>query len=184
MAKSLARAPRRPSRAGRSGSRGFTLVETVMMAAVLTLGLAGAAQVVVASATLGRRNLAQTQASLIAERELERLIATGCDNLNQDLPCANIIALDHTTRSVWWSANGDAYETAPAVGDPLRREYRIALDVDSPSSFEGLERGDPDLTRSLAGSGAGNQVNARVEVSWTEPNRPRQVVVLQTRIAP
>lgn len=155
-----------------------------MLGAILTLGLMGAAQVVLASSTLSRRNLAQTQAALIAERELERMIAMGCDNLDPNHPCANMVALDHTTRSVWWSAAGDAYETAPSSSDPTRREYHVALDVDAPGAFEGAELGEPDLARSLANAGAGNQVNVRVVVSWAEPNRPRQAVALQTRIAP
>jgi type II secretory pathway pseudopilin PulG len=178
MTSKRSRAPTR-RRAG-----GFTLIEATMMAAILAIGLAGAAQVVTTAATFSRRNLAQTQAYLVAERELERLISMGCDGLNPTVPCANLIAMDHSTRSVWWGVNGDAYEAAPAAGDPLRREYRILLDVDAPGAFEGAEKGEPDLTRSLAGAGAGNQVNARVQVSWTEQGRPRQVVALQTRIAP
>lgn len=152
------------------------------MGAVLALGLASAMQVATASAAFSRRNLAQTQATLIAERELERLIAMGCDDLSELEPCKNIKDLDRTTRSVWWSAGGEAYEDPPGAADPPRREYQISVDVDPP--YEGDEHGEPDLTQPLVGAGLGRQVNVRVQVSWIEPGRPRQVVALQTRIAP
>jgi type II secretory pathway pseudopilin PulG len=180
-----------PPRAGRegrsarglSGPRGFTLVEALVMGAVLALGLASAMQVATASAAFSRRNLAQTQATLIAERELERLIAMGCDDLIEDEPCKNIKDFDSApTRSVWWSADGEAYEDPPGATDPPRREYRISVDVDPP--YEGDEHGEPDMTQPLAGAGLARRVNVRVQVSWTEPGRPRQVVALQTRIAP
>ncbi len=168
----------------RSPHRGFTLIEAMMMMAVLALGLGAAASVVTTSAQLSRRNLAQTQGYMVAERELERLTFLGCDGANPNSPCANLLALDNSTRMVWWGANGDAYETAPGPSDPPRRQYRIRVDVDAPGQFEGAELGEPDLTRSLAGAGAGNQVNVRVQVSWTENEKPTQIVALQTRIAP
>lgn len=179
-----------PPRAGRvvrsargiSGPRGFTLVEALVMGAVLALGLASAMQVATASAAFSRRNLAQTQATLIAERELERLIAMGCDELIDDEPCQNIKDLDRTTRSVWWSADGETSEEPPGATDPPRREYQISVDVDPP--YEGEEHGEPDMTLPLLGARLGRQVNVRVQVSWVEPGRPRQVVALQTRIAP
>lgn len=152
------------------------------MGAVLALGLASAMHVATASAAFSRRNLAQTQATLIAERELERLIAMGCDDLIYDQPCNNLQAFDNTTRSVWWSADGEAYVDPPGATDPPRREYQVSVDVDPP--YEGDELGEPNLRRPLAGAGAGRQVNVRVQVSWTEPGRPRQVVALQTRMAP
>ncbi|QSQ28367.1 hypothetical protein JY651_33895 [Pyxidicoccus parkwayensis] len=151
-------------------------------AAVLMVGILGVLIVLVAASRQNRRNNNQTQASLIAEQELERIVSLRCKG-NDASPCSNIQALDDSVRRVWWSANGDMSEVAPAPGATPQMEYTVAVDVDPP--YEGGEQGVPSLTRTEAGISlpAGMIVNVRVTVSWAEPSAPRRAVALQTRMS-
>ncbi len=161
--------------------RGATLIEVMATGVVLILGLLGAAMLVHYTAKQNRRTLTQTQAQLIAERELERISALGCQN---DPPCANIQALAAASPySVWQRVNGGILTAAPAAGEPPAREYSVMVDVDPP--FEDGEVGEPAVNRVLANGQVGNLVNVRVAVSWKEPGEDRsRVFVLQTRMAP
>ncbi len=175
---------------GRGQPRGMSLVETLVALAVAAIGLTGLAALVLASSTVVKRNFAITQAQAVAQRELERIVALGCND-----NCANIKQLDGNTRNLYWSASGDLTETAPATGasNPIKMEFHVAVDVDPP--YEGTERGVPRLDRpldgtdSVVGSATGSMVNVRVTVSWAdtvgrEAGRTRQVFAMQTRMAP
>lgn len=146
---------------------------------VLLVGLAAVGQIVVGTAKRNRANLLQAQGQMVAERELERLTAQGCSTTPA---CGNIIALDNTTYSVFSSAAGEI--TNAAVANANQRQFMVAVDVDAPGMFEGAEAGAPVIGRVLAGAGVGTVFNVRVTVSWDEPSRPRQVVAMQTRMAP
>lgn len=170
------------------GHRGMSMVETLVALAVSAIGLTGVAALVVASSTVVKRNYAVTQAQAVAQRELERIVALGCND-----NCANIKQLDGNARTLYWSATGDLTETAPPTGpsNPVKMQFRVSVDVDPP--YEGAERGVPRLDRPLDGTNtvvgavAGGMVNVRVNVSWTDTvgrGRPRQVAVMQTRMAP
>lgn len=175
---------------GRGQPRGMSLVETLVALAVAAIGLTGLAALVLASSAVVKRNFAITQAQAVAQRELERIVALGCNE-----NCVNIKQLDGNTRNLYWSNSGDLTETVPAVGsgNPIKMEFHVAVDVDPP--YEGTERGVPRLDRPLdgtdtvVGSATGSMVNVRVTVSWTdtvgkEAGRPRQVFATQTRMAP
>jgi Tfp pilus assembly protein PilW len=166
----------------RRHARGLTLLETMATAAALMVGILGVLIVLVAASRQNRRNNNQTQASLIAEQELERIVSLRCMG-SDAAPCANIQALDDSVRQVWWSANGEMSEVAPAAGAPPQMLYTVAVDVDPP--VEGGEQGSPSLTRVVAGQNlaAGLVVNVRVTVSWQEPSFPRRAVALQTRMS-
>lgn len=155
-------------------------------AVALMLGILGITLTVQASSRQNRRNNNLNQATLIAEQELERIVALHCDNQQIADPCLNIKALDNTARQVWWSANGRMMETAPGAGDPPQVAYTLAVDVDPP--FEAGETGAPALNRTIVTHGAAIPanvvVNVRVTVSWVEPNSPRRAVALQTRMSP
>lgn len=166
----------------RRHARGLTLLETMATAAVLMVGILGVLTVLVAASRQNRRNNNQTQASLIAEQELERIVSLRC--LGDDAsPCSNIQVLDDSVRRVWWTANGDMTEVEPAAGTTPQMLYTVAVDVDPP--VEGGEQGSPSLTRPVAGLtlSAGMIVNVRVTVSWQEPSFPRRAVALQTRMS-
>lgn len=175
---------------GGRGRRGMSLVETLVALAVSAVGITGVAALVMASSTVVKRNYAITQAQAVAQREMERIVALGCND-----NCANIKQLDGNARSIYWNATGELTDTPPAVGptNPVKAEFRVAVDVDPP--YEGAERGIPRLdrpldgTNSTVGSVAGEMVNVRVSVSWRDTSgrtaaRPRQVAVMQTRMAP
>jgi hypothetical protein len=149
--------------------------------AVVVFGILGVSLVVLASSKQNRRNLIHAQAGLIAEQELERIVAMRCTAEPPAAPCASVIALDRTTRTVWWSSNGTPREVAPGAGDPARLRYEVAVDVDPP--FEGQETGSPLLTRMVAGQPLANVINVRVTVSWLDPDLGRRAVALQTRMA-
>ena len=168
--------------------RGMSLVETLVALAVSAVGMTGVAALVMASSTVVKRNYAITQAQAVAQRELERIVALGCNDT-----CSNIKQLDGNARSLYWNATGELTDTPPAVGptNPVKTEFRVSVDVDPP--YEGSERGIPRLDRPLDGTNgvvgtkAGGMVNVRVNVSWVDAagrNRPRQVAVMQTRMAP
>ncbi|WP_163990437.1 type IV pilus modification PilV family protein [Pyxidicoccus caerfyrddinensis] len=166
----------------RRHARGITLLETIATAAVLMVGILGVLTVLVATSRQNRRNNNQTQATLIAEQELERIVALRCMG-SDAAPCSNIQALDDSVRQVWWSANSEMAEVAPAAGSTPRMQYTVAVDVDPP--VEGGEEGSPSLTRLVAGQSlpTGMIVNVRVTVSWKEPSVPRRAVALQTRMS-
>lgn len=159
-------------------ARGMTLAEVMITIAVLGLGVVGAGNVVSYSTRLGRHSLSTAQAQFLANRELERIVAIGCGNAQS---CANLLALDRTSYSIYWTPSGTPSTSAPSGSN--WQEYHVAVDVDSASSVEGGEKGEPELGRSLAGAGAGHQANVRVSVGWEEGKR-RYVEVLQTRVAP
>ncbi|MGA9525548.1 MAG: pilus assembly protein [Myxococcaceae bacterium] len=165
----------------RCAQRGVTVIEVMATGVVLILGLLGAAMLVHSTSKQNRRTLTQTQAQLIAERELERISALGCQF---DPPCANIQALAAAAPySVWQRANGGILTAIPGAGDPPAREYSVAVDVDPP--FEDGELGEPAVNRVLANGLTGNQINVRVAVTWKEPGDDQsRVYVLQTRMAP
>ncbi len=161
--------------------RGITLIETMATMAILIGGIGAVGMTVAGTSTLNRRNLRQSQALLLAERELARLTQAGCDGVAPLDPCANLKALDGAVLPpVFWAANGKLADTAGS-GSP-RARFDVAVDVDPP--FEAAEVGVPSLVRPLAGSEAGNLVNVKVTVSWNEPDRVPQTMVLQTRVAP
>lgn len=163
-------------------ARGLSLLESMATAVVLMVGILGVLLVLVASSRQNRRNNNQTQATLIAEQELERIVAMRCKGLDTS-PCSNIQALDRSVREVWWSANGQMSEDEPANAPEDQVVYTVAVDVDPP--VEGNEAGSPSLSRTVAGIPlpAGLIVNVRVTVSWVEPSFPRRAVALQTRMS-
>ncbi len=164
----------------RRRQRGVTLIEVMATAVVLTLGLLGAAMLVNYTSKQNRRTLTQTQAQIIAERELERISALGCQ---LDPPCQNVKLLDQSRYQVWQRVNGGLLISAPDAGEDPAREYDVFVDVDP--EFEDGETGEPAVSRVLADGQIGNQVNVRVAVSWVEPGEAQsRVVVLQTRMAP
>jgi type II secretory pathway pseudopilin PulG len=161
--------------------RGVTLIESLATMTILIGGIAAIGMTVAATSNLNRRNLRQSQALVLAERELERITQLGCDNVVPLDPCANLKALDGVVLPpVFWAANGkvEAVTTAAAP----RARYDVQLDVDPP--FEAAETGAPRLLRPLANSEAGSIVNVRVTVSWDDQSRAKQAVALQTRVAP
>ncbi|MFY0576817.1 prepilin-type N-terminal cleavage/methylation domain-containing protein [Cystobacter fuscus] len=93
---------RRPSRR----RRGITLLETLMTAAVLILGIGVVASTVVSIVRLNRRNLAQAQAYTIAEWWLERVTRMGCKGDDSN-PCKDIKELDDDPPiTLYWNASG------------------------------------------------------------------------------
>ena len=172
----------RQSPQARRHERGLTLLESMATAVVLMIGILGVLIVLVAASRQNRRNDNQTQATLIAEQELERIVALRCKG-EGTTPCSNIQEMDRRVRQVWWAANGEMSEVAPVAGEPPRMEYTVAVDVDPP--VEGGEQGSPLLSRPIAGITipTGHVVNVRVTVSWEEPSFPRRAVALQTRMS-
>ncbi|AEI62642.1 type IV pilus modification PilV family protein [Corallococcus macrosporus] len=168
--------------------RGLSILETLVTAAVLMLGILGILLTLGTASRHNRRNNNLGQASLIAEQELERVVNLRCVGEPLSDPCVNIKQLDNTGRDVWWSANGRMSETPPVPGAPPRMAYALRLDVDPP--FEGAETGEPALSRAIPLPHASNLaphqvINVRVTVSWQEaPGAPRRAVALQTRMAP
>jgi type II secretory pathway pseudopilin PulG len=177
---------------GARALRGATLLESMATMVVLVFGILGVALTVLAASRQNRRNLIQAQASLIAERELERITAMGCVGPTA-APCQNIQGLDGFTQTLWWAADGEPFTQAPGPTDPARLRFDIAVDVDPGpgGAFEGAERGSPVLNRQVAGRNLQQVVNVRVLVSWPDTllnnfgvNTPRRAVVLQTRMVP
>lgn len=168
--------------------RGLSILETIATAAVLMLGILGIMLTLGAASRHNRRNNNLSQANLIAEQELERVVNLRCVGEPLNDPCVNIKQLDNTGRDVWWSANGRMTETPPLPGATPQMAYTLTLDVDPP--FEGAETGEPALNRAIPLPHASNLalhqvVNVRVTVSWMEePGAPRRAVALQTRMAP
>jgi type II secretory pathway pseudopilin PulG len=172
----------RPSRR----RRGITLLETLMTAAVLILGIGVVASTVVSIVRLNRRNLAQAQAYTIAEWWLERVTRMGC-RAGGTNPCANIEQLDaNPPVTLYWNASGIPSETPPLPGanQEAARPYQVTIDVDPPN--EGEESGSPPLKRSVAGVILDKTRNVRVTVSWQDElsRDDYHAVALQTRVAP
>jgi hypothetical protein len=162
--------------------RGVTFIEAMMSMVVAAIGVSGVVSLVVASSTIVRRTQTRNQALALAQRELEDIVARGC-NPDPAAWCNNIQALDGRSSSVWLSVDSGLKATAPTTPDPSLRQFTIDLDVDPP--YEGAERGFPRIERPLDnGATHGSVVNVRVTVSWVEPNRSRQAAVLQTRMSP
>lgn len=162
--------------------RGVTFIEAMMSMVVAAIGVSGAASLVVASSAVVRRTQTANQAQLLAQRELEGIVALGC-NPNPAARCNNVQALDGRSSSVWLSVDSGLRVTAPTTPDASLRQFTVAVDVDPP--YEGAERGFPRIERPLDnGAVAGAVVNVRVTVSWLEASRGRQAVVLQTRMSP
>ena len=169
--------------------RGLTLLETLVTAAVLILGIGVVASTVVSIVRLNRRNLAQAQAYTLAEWWLERMTRMGCTGNDVNTACNDIKALDDSSRILYWNASGIPSTTAP-TGPELARPYTVTIDVDPP--FEGNELGVPRLSRPFAVPGSPNPVslsltvNVRVTVSWEDELSRGQVhaVALQTRVGP
>ncbi|MHA7628098.1 type IV pilus modification PilV family protein [Corallococcus sp. M7] len=162
-------------------ARGVTLLEVMATMAVMLLGVAAAMTVVSQTARSNRQTLTANQAQVIAERELESILARGCEGTND---CSN---LDNYTYTVYQTAEGDLRTTAPA--GVVARAYDVDVDVDNSAKVgtaEGTKWGEPSISRVLAGVSKGTLLNVRVTVSWTEQGirEGRQAVVLQTRLAP
>ncbi|MFP2928951.1 pilus assembly protein [Pyxidicoccus sp. 3LG] len=167
--------------------RGVTLLEVMATMVVMLLGIAAAMLVVNRTSYSNRRTLTATQAQLIAEQELENIASLGC---TVNPPCANVLNMDGDSYPVWQTTAGELRRAPPPAGVDAR-EYEVAIDVDSallPASLEGGLVGWPPVNRDLvpAMPGVGSNIaNVRVAVSWVEENSTdRQVVVLQTRMAP
>jgi type II secretory pathway pseudopilin PulG len=166
--------------------RGATLLEAMATMAVLVVGIMAVAMTVLAASRQNRRNLMQSQAGLIAEQELERILAMGCSGPVAS-PCSNIQNLDGNTRQVWWATDGQ-----PRASGPGQR-FDIALDVDPNASnqFEGTATGSPPVNRNEGGFTLQQVINVRVTVSWQDTLLPgfgtsplRRAVALQTRMVP
>ncbi|EPX56608.1 hypothetical protein D187_007950 [Cystobacter fuscus DSM 2262] len=177
---------RRPSRR----RRGITLLETLMTAAVLILGIGVVASTVVSIVRLNRRNLAQAQAYTIAEWWLERVTRMGC-KAGEANPCSDIMLMDSDPPvTLYWNASGIPSETPPPPGasQEVARPYQVTIDVDPP--FEGNEKGIPALGRQAPGTDATlvmkNTLNVRVTVSWQDElsRDDYHAVALQTRVGP
>ncbi len=160
-----------------------------MAMGVMAMGIAAVGSLVLSATTQNRRTLATAQAEAIAQRELERVLALGCNNPTSDTAfCDNVRALDRTGYVVTWGATS-MLGSAPTAAT---RSYRVDIDVDGPGNcnggnpcFEGNETGAPLLARPLVpGQPAPHLLNVRVTVSWLERERARQSVALQTRVAP
>ncbi|GEN07727.1 prepilin-type N-terminal cleavage/methylation domain-containing protein [Myxococcus fulvus] len=167
-------------------SRGVTLLEVLATMAVMLVGIAAVMMLVTQISASNRRTLTAAQAQLIAERTLEGIMSEGC---TATPPCANLSTWDNRRTTVWQTAAGELQTVAPAAG-VVSREYEVAVDIDSPSaglpgSIENGAAGLPAINRQLGGGLPGNVANVRVSVSWLERGRQgRQVVVMQTRMAP
>ncbi|ATB39760.1 hypothetical protein CYFUS_005208 [Cystobacter fuscus] len=174
---------RRPSRR----RRGITLLETLMTAAVLILGIGVVASTVVSIVRLNRRNLAQAQAYTIAEWWLERVTRMGC-KAGELEPCKEIKDLDDDPPiTLYWNASGIPSETPPVAGanSEVARPYRVTIDVDPP--FEGNEKGSPAVDREvIKDMPLKNTLNVRVTVSWQDElsRDDYHAVALQTRVGP
>lgn len=172
----------------RQHARGVTLLEVMATMAVMLLGVTAAMTVVSQTSRTNRRTLTANQAQLIAERTLESIQSRGCTPM--PAPCANLALMDGSREVYYQTAAGDLLRQAPTTG-AIARQYEVAVDVDTNflvGSIEGgaAGMGEPALNRPLTSDGqTGNVANVRVSVSWEEPERTgRQVVVLQTRMAP
>lgn len=172
--------------------RGTTLLEAIATMAVLVVGILAVSMTVLAASRQNRRNLIQSQASLIAEQELERITAMGCTGPVAS-PCGNIQAMDGRTSQVWWASDGEPRSQAPLAGDPPRLRFDIAVDVDpnAANQYEGTARGSPALDRTEGGQALQQVINVRVTVSWRDTLLPgfatsplRRAVALQTRMVP
>ena len=166
--------------------RGITLLETLVTAMVLILGIAAVSSTVVSIVRLNRRNLAQSQAYTIAEWWLERVTRVGCDNqINPVTPCAAITAMDGQQTTVYWNASGSPTLTVPPAGSPqVQRPYIVDIDVDPP--FEGTEAGDPLIRRPVLSASLQQTLNVRVTVSWRDElgGTLYHAVALQTKVGP
>lgn len=168
--------------------RGVSFIEVMAAMGVMAMGIAAISSLVLATSSQNRRTLAQAQAEAVAQRELERIVALGCNNGTSDTAfCDNIRALDRSGYDVAWGTS-TALGSSPTAGTRL---YHVDVDVDGPGDcngtpcFEGNETGAPILSRALVpGQPAPHILNVRITVSWLERERPRQAVALQTRVAP
>lgn len=167
-------------------ARGATLIEVMATTLVLLTGLGAAMLLVTETARQNRRNFIATQAQLIAEQELENIVAQGC---TPEPPCGNIRRYDsipYNSYPLWQTTSGELLREEPRDRSVVTRRFRVDIDVDGADQFEGSERGSPRLDRTLVAGLSGTVYNVRLSVSWEEPgsNGQRQVVVLQTRVAP
>lgn len=179
----------RPRQGRAGGPRGATLMEAMATMVVLIVGILAVSLTVLAASRQNRRNLIQTQASVIAERELERIIAMGCTGV-APTPCSNVQALDGFTRPLWWAASGQPQEVAPGVGQ-TRLRFDVAVDVDPNVAglYEGIAQGSPAVNRFIDGQQLQQVINVRVLVSWQDSVTglsagTRRAVALQTRMVP
>lgn len=156
--------------------RGITLIETMATMAILTVGLLAVSLTVLQTVKSNRRSLSQAQASVLAERELESIVAMGCRASALANACANITALDGTERGpFYWTADGAMTDVEPT--EPAR-QYQVLVDVDPPA--EDGETGAPAFD-----GVSPNIINVRVTVRWQEANEDQfEAVALQTRMAP
>ena len=164
--------------------RGVALIEAMAASVVLILGLMATMAMIQQTNHVNRRTLTATQAQTLGEQALENIVSMGC---TRSPPCGNVAALDGSRSTVWQTAAGAVLTTKPDAS-VIAREYEISVDVDGSTQSTLNENGAvgvPAVNRSLRGKGPGNIINVRVSVSWVEPARTgRQVVVLQTRMAP
>lgn len=178
-----------PLQRRKGGPRGATLMEAMATMVVLVVGILAVSLTVLAASRQNRRNLIQAQASIIAERELERIVAMGCTGVPPNALCGNIQDLDGTTRQFWWAADGEPKTVAPPAGQP-RLRFDVAVDVDPGpgGAFEGIARGSPAVDRVVNGQQIMQVINVRVLVSWLDPTLTgvgapsRRAVALQTRM--
>lgn len=171
--------------------RGITLLETMVTAVVLILGIAVVSSTVVAIVRLNRRNLAQSQAYTVAEWWLERLTLIGCDpTQSAGKQCLALEKMDRQNFTVYWNASGSPTTIAPPTSSTEKyRPYLVSIDVDPPS--ESTELGYPLLSRQVGGTGPDsytlvNTHNVRVTVSWQDElsKTSYHAVALQTRVSP
>jgi hypothetical protein len=172
--------------------RGATLMEAMATMVVLIVGILAVSLTVLAASRQNRRNLIQAQASVIAERELERIIAMGCTGVPPAAPCVNVQNLDGFTRQMSWAVSGLPQEVVPGSPPPPGLLFDVAVDVDPDAAglFEGVAMGSPALNRFVDGQQLQQVINVRVLVSWQDnlmsglaPDT-RRAVVLQTRMVP
>ncbi|WP_240359062.1 type IV pilus modification PilV family protein [Pyxidicoccus trucidator] len=158
---------------------------------VLIVGILAVSLTVLAASRQNRRNLIQAQASVIAERELERIIAMGCTGV-PPTPCSNVQGLDGFTRRMAWAVSGQPQEVVVPGPVPPGLLFDVAVDVDPNLAglYEGVAMGSPALNRFVDGQQLQQVINVRVLVSWQDnlmsglaPDT-RRAVVLQTRMVP
>jgi prepilin-type N-terminal cleavage/methylation domain-containing protein len=67
------RVPRRPARAGAASARGFSLLEVLVATTIMTVGVAGLAQMFVLSTRANTSAKVTTYASVLAQQKMEQL---------------------------------------------------------------------------------------------------------------
>lgn len=168
--------PQNPLRASRKRESGFSMVELLMTAFVMAIGILGltALQSLSIKSSTGSRGL--TTAVLIAERAMDEILANGRNSLlytraspatTPPVALTNVFLVATPDRTFNFAGR-------PSVGDPIDTAPFFTLSVQAQAAAPGTLAAIPRF---------GGVANMIVTVRWTEePTAPQRQVVLSRRV--